>query len=341
MSKSLSDLRGLDPPALAAWLQERGEEKYRADQIVEAVHQRGARAIDDLRQLPKPLRDKLAAAFFIGGETVESRQESSDGTVKLLLRLHDGEAVEMVWIPDGERATLCLSTQVGCRMACRFCRTGAGGFTRQLTAGEITVQVAAALAAFGRVTNLVVMGMGEPLDNLDHLLPALALLVHKKAYAFSPKKITVSTVGLVAGIRRLLAEGPAVGLALSLHSALPKTRAELLPRASRFDLHDLAAALRDYGAAGRKTTIEVTLIEGLNDGAAEARAVAKFAASANAKVNLIALNPAPDLGFDPPPPERVAAYREEVRKKGVDVFLRKSRGADIMAACGQLRAGER
>jgi len=335
----LPDLRDLEPAGLEDWLRERGEERYRADQLLDALYRHPVSAIAEIKALPQPLREKLGREFRLALPLEVNRLVSADGAVKLLLRLDDGERVEAVWIPEPGRATLCLSTQVGCRMACRFCRTGQGGFRRQLTPAEIVGQAIVASRAFGRLTNLVFMGMGEPLDNLDHVLAALRILTHKRGLALSPRRLTVSTIGLPEGIRRLADLGPPVGLALSLHSAVAATRARLMPAVRAYDLGEVKEALGFYAqTTGRKVTLEVTLIAGENDSAAEARAVARFAAATGAKVNLIAMNPAPESELGPPPAETIAAYHETLRQKEVDVFLRRGRGADILAACGQLRA---
>ena len=330
------DLRDLSPIELEAWVVSRGGERYRAAQVLKWLYPRRATDFASMKDLPLELRRELESAFSLFLPLVVKRVSSADGAEKLLLELRDGERIEAVYLPEGGRATLCVSTQAGCRMACRFCRTGFSGFRRQLQPSEIVGQI---LALDRPPTNLVFMGMGEPLDNLENLLISLRLICEPKALGFSPRRLTVSTIGLEPGVLRLVEQGPPVNLAVSLHSAVPETRALLMPAARGQDLASLKKTLQKYlEAGGRKITLEVVLIAGENDSAAEARALARWASGLSAKVNLIPFNPFPESGLTAPAKTSVLAYQQILRQKGVGAFIRKSRGQDILAACGQLRA---
>jgi 23S rRNA (adenine2503-C2)-methyltransferase len=332
------DLRELSPAEFDDWMLTRGHQRYRADQILDWLYKKTVNSFREMGNLPPALRRELEAGFTLYSLKEAGRAVSEDGAVKLACELFDGEIIESVWMPEGKRATVCVSTQAGCRMACRFCGTGRAGFRRQLAPSEITGQVIAA-AAMGTVTGIVFMGMGEPLDNLESLLKSIEILCDKRALAFAPRRLTVSTIGIIAGIEALSKSPYPVNLAVSLHSAVPKTRASLMPAAAVPDLSALKSALRKYPLGkGRKITLEMALLGSVNDSVTEARAFARWLAGLKAKVNLIPFNSTPGSSFKRPSEKAVLDYQETLRKKGIKAFIRKSRGRDVCAACGQLRA---
>jgi 23S rRNA (adenine2503-C2)-methyltransferase len=346
------DLLGLSPAALRAALAELIDRPFRADQIFQALHVRGVREFAAMTELHKDLRARLAERFRIGWPEVASRAPSADGTCKYLLRLHDGATIEAVDIPDRSRRTLCLSSQAGCALACTFCVTGFWGAGRNLTAGEIVSQVLAieadrlpagageAAGLGGPATaglRLVFMGMGEPLLNLDALRPALDVL----SRSISLRRITVSTAGVVPGIDELAAWDRRPNLAVSLHAPDDERRSQVMPINRSYPLSELLAALRRYPLErGRKITFEYLLIRGWNDAAADADLLVKRLAGLRAKVNLIPINPDAVLGeaMVPPSEAQVEAFRCRLIQRGMTVTVRRRRGDDVSAACGQLRA---
>jgi len=324
-----------------------GEPPYRARQIWQWLWQKGCRDFAAMSDVSKALRERLAAVATIAWPSVVRVRESADGTVKFLLGLADGETVECVLIPEKDHYTGCLSTQVGCAMACAFCATGRMGFHRNMTAGEMLGQVLVArqyLLDRGEsllLRNLVFMGMGEPLLNYDNLLSALEALHHPQGLDFSGRRITVSTAGVANHLLDLGRTGLA-SLAVSLHAPTQGLRARLMPGAARLALPELMALLGQYPLKPReRLTFEYLLLDGVNDSPDEARALVRLLAPLKAKVNLIAYNATPGLPFRPPAPERVAAFQALLKAKGLTATLRKSKGADIAAACGQLRAETR
>ena len=335
----LPDVLGLPRAELAALLAPQLDRPYRVEQVYRALYEQGATSFDAMTSLARPLRAALAERFRIGLPAVETRHTSADGTTKYLFALHDGATVEAVDIPDGARRTFCISSQAGCAMGCRFCVTGFWGAGRDLTAGEIVGQV---LAIAGRLLrqdslNVVFMGMGEPLLNVEQVERALAIL----GEWISPRRITVSTVGVVPGIRRLAALERRPNLAISLHVPDDERRGELMPVNRAYPLPELMAALREYPLeANRKLTFEYILIDGYNDAPADADLLARRLAGLRGKVNLIPINPDPVLGerMVPPTPERVLAFRDRLRERGLVATVRRRRGDDVSAACGQLRA---
>ncbi len=341
------DLRGLSLPALEALVAELGEKPFRARQLYRGLHKRAVGALDELTDLPATLRDKLRGRAEIAPLAIDLVQESSDGTLKYRLKTGDGKLLEAVYMPDASRRTLCVSSQVGCAMGCAFCRTATMGLVRQLTTAEIVEQVYAverdlrrrgvAPSPEGRVlSNLVFMGMGEPLHNLDNLLPALAHLLSPEGLGLSHRHVTVSTSGLVPEIVRFGAEST-VKLALSLNATTDAQRERLMPVNKRYPLKALLAACRAFPTKiGRRITFEYVLLAGVNDAREDAERLARLAKSVPAKVNLIAYNENPGLGFHSPPEAEVEAFKARLERLGAEVFLRKNRGRDISAACGQL-----
>jgi len=321
-----------------------GEPPYRARQVWQWLWQKGCRDIGQMTDVSKALRARLADVAEIVWPDVLRVRESADGTVKFLLGLSDGEAVECVLIPEKDHFTACLSTQVGCAMGCGFCATGMLGFKRNMTPGEMLGQVLVArqylLDAGERLAlrNLVFMGMGEPLLNYDNLVKTLEALHHPQGLDFSGRRITVST----AGVRRNLLELGRMGLcslAISLHAPTQEKRAKIMPGAAQLPLAELIGILREYPLKPReRLTFEYLLLDGVNDSDADARELVRLLSTVKAKVNLIVYNATPGLPFRQPEAGRVAAFQDILKAKGITTTIRKSKGADIAAACGQLRA---
>ncbi|MDJ0851462.1 MAG: 23S rRNA (adenine(2503)-C(2))-methyltransferase RlmN [Myxococcota bacterium] len=317
-----------------------GIARYRADQAAAWLYARGVDDLQAMTDLGLDLRERLAREWETRALEVESAQTSRDGTVKAALRARDGALVEAVLIPEEDRTTLCVSTQVGCPLECSFCATGALGFTRNLRTAEIVDQVCRMrelLPAGRSLTNLVFMGMGEPLLNLASVIEAARILVHPKAFAMAPRRVTVSTVGLVPKIEPLLRAVP-VNLAVSLHATTDAVRDALVPLNRRFPLADLLGELRRLDCITRQRPVffEYTLIDGVNDSVADARRLEPLLRGIPAKLNLIPMNPHPDSPLAAPPEARIDRFLREVAASGLRVTLRRSRGPDIQAACGQL-----
>jgi len=349
---------------LAALLADWGEPRYRAAQLQGWLYQRLATDPAQMTDLPRSLRARLAAETILDPLELVYEQRSADRqTCKWLFRLParpgtggTAPTIETVLMlygavaePGVQRRTVCISTQAGCAMGCAFCATGQGGLARNLTAGEIVAQVLAAarwLAAPppeadlppGRLTNVVVMGMGEPLANYDHTWQALAALTAPAGFNLGARHITLSTVGLVPGIRRMAGEPLQVNLAVSLHAPNDALREQLVPINRRYPLSELMAAVRDYiGRTNRRVTFEYALMDGVNDTPALARELARLLRGLLCHVNLIPLNPVPESPYRPSPPERAAAFLAVLEKAGIPATMRLRRGLDIDAGCGQLR----
>jgi len=332
-------LAGLSRAELGVLLEGLGEPPYRARQLHDWVQRQRARDYDAMSNLPARLREALAARLPVRSSRVAHRHASEDGTVKLLLGLHDGEQVECVLIPEGDRLTGCISTQVGCGVGCVFCASGADGVVRNLETCEIVEQVLFLCDEAGqRLTNVVVMGMGEPLHNVAHLVAALRLLQDPEGLDLSGRRITVSTSGPTRGFEEFLAAGLKVKLAISLHAARDGLRRELVPRGGSGTVAELGAmAARWFEATGRDTTFEYVLLDGVNDSDEDARLLARLAGP-HRNVNLIPMNPvAAAPGLRAPPAARTERFASILRDAGVVVHLRRQRGDDVAAACGQLR----
>jgi 23S rRNA (adenine2503-C2)-methyltransferase len=336
------ELEGWTPEALRERFARDGLPAFRADQVLAWLYRKGTADFSAMTDLPLPLREQLAERWCSTALALESVRRSRDGTRKALLRARDGALVESVLIPEPGRTTLCLSTQVGCPLACSFCATGAMGFTRNLRTAEIVDQVCRAQALLEpgeRLTNVVFMGMGEPLLNAAAVTEAIRILVHPKAFALAPRRVTVSTVGVVPRIRELLGVAP-VNLAVSLHAARDEVRDRLVPLNRRFPLAQLLGALREEPLISpqRPVFFEYTLIAGVNDSPEDARRLPALLRGIPGKLNLIPLNPHPDAPFAPPAPEVVDRFAALLHRGGLRVTLRRDRGRDIDAACGQLAA---
>ncbi|MBM3926157.1 MAG: 23S rRNA (adenine(2503)-C(2))-methyltransferase RlmN [SAR202 cluster bacterium] len=338
----LKPLLGLTDGELSSLFEGLGEPAYRGKQVADALYKRGARDFNQLTNLSKGLRDRLQREFALGRSEIVTRQQAKDGTVKLLLGLADGQKVESVALPYEERYSCCVSTQVGCPVKCAFCATGLSGYTRNLTAGEIvdqvlTVQdVARESDPQARVSNVVFMGMGEPLMNYDATLKALHLL--NDEVGIGMRHLTVSTVGYVPGIRRLAKEKLQCTLAISLHAPNDELRRQLIPTMHKWDIKELMSACRDYfNETHRRLTFEYCLLRGVNDQSEHAQELAALLQGMNCHVNLIPFNPVEALGFKGPKKDRIRAFKQVLEESGVQVTQRVQRGVDIDAACGQLR----
>ena len=340
LDRSLADL--------TAWCEGHGAPAYRAAQIATWLYRHGIRDFGAMKNVPAELRAALAAEFRIGHPEVARVSRSRDGTRKLLFRLVDGATIESVLIPDGDRLTLCVSTQVGCAMGCAFCATARLGLGRHLTRGEIVAQFLAARALVveesgaaavpERITNMVFMGMGEPLHNYAGTVGAIETLTASWGVEFSHRRITVSTVGLLPEMERLLADTQ-VNLAVSLTAADEDVRRRLMPVTKKYSVAQLLATCRALPLPRRKRiTFEYVMLAGVNDAPAQARALARALAGIRCKVNLIPFNPFPGAELGRSDDVTVARFQDALRNAGVHATVRESRGPDIAAACGQLVA---
>jgi 23S rRNA (adenine2503-C2)-methyltransferase len=311
---------------------------FRGQQLLDWVYRKGVLDFGRMTTFSVADRRRLGELFAIAPGVLVREQLSSDGTRKLLLQWGERAQAEMVMIPDGARRTACVSSQAGCPVGCRFCASGLAGMKANLSADQIVEQVLRLNDAQGRITNVVFMGMGEPLANYASVIKAIRILHDPGCLGLSARRITLSTVGVPARIRDLAKEELPINLALSLHAPSEALRRELIPWAEHFPLPAVLEAVRDYFAAtGREITLEYILLSGVNDGAEQARELVKLCRSVRANVNLIRYNEVPDLEFRRPGAEAVAAFQEILRCGGVNAHVRKSRGRDIDAACGQLR----
>jgi len=328
----------LDLPNLEALVIDLGHPRFRAHQIFQWLHEKGVFRAEEMNNIPQSLRRELASYLPPLPVRLDEVLQGNDGTRKFRFRLSGG-TVESVWIPEEKRTTLCVSTQLGCRMGCLFCRTGKMGWKRNLEPGEILGQFYAIREMFGpaeRVTHIVLMGMGEPLDNLDNTLCTLRILTHPKGCGFSLRKVTVSTVGIPLALERLLREVP-VSITVSLNAADEQTRSFLMPVNRVHSLKELCRTLRHLPLAPRRRiTIGYVLIKGVNDRSEDARGLARVLHGIRCKVNLIPLNPFPGSPLKGPEENVVLAFREALRSHGVSTHIRFSRGSEILAACGQL-----
>ncbi len=337
----------LFPEELEQRLAQRGEPAYRGRQIFAWLHQRGVLDPAQMTNLPQKVRTWLVEEGGLEASQEVGRLASLDGlTTKLLLRLADGqliEAVEMNTASDGTgRRTICVSTQAGCAIGCVFCVTGQFGFARNLDAAEIVEQVVRYQRADSPITNVVFMGMGEPLANYDQTLRAIRLLVHPRGIALGARRITLSTSGLVPQMRQLADEGLRIGLAISLHAPNDELRTRLMPINRRWPIADVLAAADHYAATtGRRISYEYTLIEGVNDAEDLADELARLLGGRLAHVNLIPLNPTEDSALRAPSMARALAFEQRLRDAGIAATIRVNRGRDILAACGQLRLAEK
>lgn len=332
------NLLGLDAARLERFLQ--NEKPFRARQVLRWVHQRGEADFDRMTDLARELREKLAAGARVEPPLIVGDTVAADGTRKWLLKVDGANAVEAVFIPETGRGTLCVSSQAGCVLDCAFCSTGKQGFNRNLTTAEIIGQLWLAnrlLEGERPVTNVVMMGMGEPLLNLDNVIPALRLMLEDNAYGLSRRRVTVSTAGVVPHMDRLRDECP-VALAVSLHAPNDALRDRLVPVNRKYPLAELIAACNRYLEKAPRDfiTFEYVMLEGVNDADDQARELVALAARVRCKFNLIPFNPFSNSGFKRSSPERIRRFSEVLQRAGLTVTTRKTRGDDIAAACGQL-----
>lgn len=315
---------------------------FRARQLYDALYRQKVSSIVEISTFPATLRNQIGAAWELGVPQLDTCFQSIDGTRRYLLKLSDGKRIEAVLMPEENRDTMCISSQVGCPVNCTFCLTALMGLERNLSAGEIVGQVLFMMqnhglsAASDRV-NIVMMGMGEPLLNLSNVVKATRLLTDKEGMGISPKRITVSTSGIIPAMVQLGREPVRPKLAISLNASYEDQRVRLMPITRKYHLKDLMEACRAYPLrTWEKLTFEYVLLKGVNDTDADARRVVALVANLNCKVNLIALNPGPGIAYETPDPSRVAAF-QAILRKAVPCFVRKPRGLDIFAACGQLK----
>jgi len=333
------DLHDVSHKELLEALEELGQPKFRAKQIEEWLWEKGATSFDQMTNLPKALRTSLAERYTLGGMKQLAKQVSEDGSRKYLLALGDGAAIECVGMPTGQRLAVCASTQAGCAMGCAFCATGAAGLNRSLTASEIYGQVMHVRDDFGsRVTSVVLMGQGEPFMNYDATLAALRRMNSENGLGIGARHLTVSTCGVIPQILRFAKEPEQFTLAVSLHSAVQKTRNLLMPGVKRWSLLNLYEAMGTYvDLTGRRPTYEFALIRGINDTEEELESLVDFCRGTLCHVNIIQLNEVPGSKFAPSSEARAGEFVRRLGQVGVEATVRVSRGADIDAACGQLR----
>jgi 23S rRNA (adenine2503-C2)-methyltransferase len=341
------NLLNLDQQGLREYFASIGEKPFRATQLMQWIYQYGVDDFAEMTNIGKALRERLMRECEIVAPEISETQASSDGTIKWLMRLPDGNGIETVYIPEADRATLCISSQVGCTLNCRFCSTAQQGFNRNLTTAEIIGQVWRANQALEciprearKISNVVLMGMGEPLLNFDNVVHAMNLMMDDHAYGLSHRRVTLSTSGVVPEMYHLK-EVANVSLAVSLHATTDKLRNELVPINKKYPIVELLQACREYvkGGPRRKVTFEYVMLDGINDSDEDARRLVRLLSHVPSKVNLIPFNPFPNSPYQCSSPERLAAFRDILIEAGLITTTRKTRGDDIDAACGQL-AGE-
>ncbi|MFQ5642204.1 MAG: 23S rRNA (adenine(2503)-C(2))-methyltransferase RlmN [Thiogranum sp.] len=339
--KAKVNLLDFDRDAMAAWFEARGDKPFRAQQVLKWVHQQGVDRFDAMTNLGKALRAELESVAEVRALEVAADRVSADGSRKWLFGLADGNRIETVYIPEEGRATLCISSQVGCALNCSFCSTARQGYNRNLSTAEIIGQLWMAgslLRADGSapVSNVVFMGMGEPLLNFDNVIRATRLMQDDFAYALSKRRVTLSTAGVVPGLQQL-ASASDISLALSLHAPDDALRSELVPLNRKYPISEVLQACKDYvGEGRRRVTVEYVMLEGVNDSDRQARALAGLLRHVPSKVNLIPFNPFPETRYRRSSAERINCFRDILHHAGIVTITRRTRGGDIDAACGQL-----
>lgn len=333
------DMRLLDLEELQNLVKELGQPAFRAKQLNEWIHEKNACSFDEMTNLPVAMREKLSERFFFNVPVELVKQVSKDGSRKYLLQFADGVSVETVGMPNRNKLAVCISSQAGCAMGCAFCATGLAGLSRSLTAQEMVDQVLHVSRDFGeRVTSVVFMGQGEPFANFDATIDALRALNDPDGLAIGARHLTVSTCGVIPGIRRFAELPEQFTLAISLHSAVQGTRNQLMPGVKKYTLPRLHEAIQLYvEKTGRRPTYEFAMIDGINDTNPEMQALIDFCAGTLCHVNLIQLNNIPDSPFRPSPIEKVETLQRRLTMHGIETTIRNSRGSDIDAACGQLK----
>jgi 23S rRNA (adenine2503-C2)-methyltransferase len=343
MQADRTDLKGMSLPELEGFLSRWGKERYRARQIFRWIYQRFAEDFSRMTDLSKEFREELSGGCRISSPPMEKAEVSADGTEKYLFRLEDGESVESVLIPEEDRRTLCISSQVGCALRCGFCATGAMGFRRNMTSAEIVHQVCFAVKRLKirgeRLTNVVFMGMGEPLENLPEVSRTIGILLSQFGFGLSGKRVTVSTAGVIPAMLALAEQFP-VSFAVSINAPTDGLRSRLMPINRKYPLKDLVAAMKRIPLqSGRKVTAEYVMLAGVNDSEKDARDLARLLEGARVKVNLIPYNAHEYGDFTSPSAETADRFRDVLLAAGIQAITRERRGADIRAACGQLRGG--
>ena len=335
-----TDLKNLSPSELEKFIVFFGKERYRSVQVLRWLYKEGVHSIEEMTNLSKKFREELARVSFVSNFQPVKIEEAGDGTKKFLFQLEDGARIESVLIPDKSRLTLCISTQVGCALGCRFCLTGKTGWKRDLTTPEILNQILAVketLRQDAPITNIVLMGMGEPLGNYENVIRAIELMAHPDAFKLSSRRITLSTAGLLPELERLSKEKVPFRLAVSLNAPDDATRSELMPINRRYPLKRVLEICRNFPLPRRnRITFEYVLIAGVNDSPQDAKRLIKILHGIPSKINLIPLNEAPGILFKRPSEETVNRFQEILMNGGLATIVRKSKGADISAACGQL-----
>lgn len=328
-------LLGMTLEELQQVARQAGMPAYAAKQMASWIYGKGASSIDEMTNLSFKHRDLLKKQYELKLNPPVDAIRSRDGTMKYLFHAGERHYVEAVYIPDGERATLCVSSQVGCKMSCRFCMTGKQGFTANLTSGQILNQILA-LPWRDSLTNVVVMGMGEPLDNVDEVLKALSVMTASSGFGWSPKRITLSTVGIREGLKRFLNES-SCHLAISLHSPFPEQRRELMPAERGFSITEVVDLLRNYDfGKQRRLSFEYIMFKNVNDSTLHARGLLKLLHGMDCRINLIRFHAIPGVGLESADMERMTAFRDYLTSHGLHTTIRASRGEDIFAACGML-----
>ena len=339
-SSEQTDLKNLTPSELARFISSFGKEHYRTPQILRWLYQNGVHSIDEMTNLSKQFRQDLRKVSFISNFHPLHVEEAKDGTKKFLFQLEDGNRIESVLIPEKKRLTLCLSTQVGCTLGCRFCLTGKMGWKRDLTTSEILNQILAVRETLENkisVTNIVLMGMGEPLANYRNTIKAIELMTHPDAFKFSSRRVTLSTAGLLPELEQLGKENISFRLAISLNASDEEARSQLMPINRRYPLKKVLEACRHFPLRPRtRITFEYVLVEGVNDSPQDARRLLRILRGIPSKINLIPLNEASGIPLKRPSEEKVTAFQEILMKGALTAIVRASKGTEISAACGQL-----
>ena len=335
------DLKNLSPSELEGFIASFGKEQYRSAQILRWLYQKGAHSIDEMTNLSKRFRQELSHVSLISTLHPLHMEQARDGTKKFLFELADGNRIESVLIPDKTRLTLCLSTQVGCALGCRFCLTGKNGWKRDLTVSEILNQILSireTLVDKASITNVVLMGMGEPLANYQNTLKAIQLMTYPEAFKFSSRKVTLSTAGLLPELERLTTEKIRFRLAISLNATEEEIRSQLMPINRRYPMKKILEVCRNFPLPPRtRITFEYVMVDGINDSPQDAKRLLKILRGIPSKVNLIPLNEAHGIPFKRPSEEKIKRFQEILMEGGLTAIVRTSKGAEISAACGQLQ----
>ncbi len=335
----LTPIFGMTLTELQHFCEKEGLPKFRAKQITEWLYGKRRDNIEEMSNLPKDVRERLIYRYQVGKIAPIKVSEASDGTKKYLFETHQGAFIEAVYIPDGERATLCISSQAGCRMGCTFCATGRQGLQHSLTAGEIVSQIAT-LPEFNNLTNLVFMGMGEPLDNMDEVLRAIDIITQPWGWGWSPRRITLSTAGVTKELRRLLDECE-VDIAVSLHNPYSDERAEIMPIERAYPIREFIEILKGYDFSGqRRVSFEYILMSGRNGSPHHVRELGRLLNGLKCRINIIKFHKIPGSPYFSPDGEKIKRFRDDLTAKGIHTTIRRSRGEDIEAACGLLSTQE-